>query len=245
MARTNSKTKKDQSETYLDKVSIQVESNQSRFSMILGGLIILVVVVLLFNYFNKSNPAIGPSQQTQQQTQGDVTPENLPGKYTVKEGDTLFTIAESYYKDGYKYTEIAQANNLTNPNSIEIGQKLEIPKISDKTLSDIASPKPTDQLMAETPSPTSSPESQPSPTEQPTPQAQEMQGGQTTGTAPTQVWGAPITGATYTVVEGDWLSTIAARAYNGDLMAYTKIAQANNIQNADLILPGMVLTLPR
>ena len=58
------------------------------------------------------------------------------------------------------------------------------------------------------------------------------------------VWGPKIDGATYTVVEGDWLSTISARAY-GDIMSYSKIAEANNISNPDLIEPGQVLKIPR
>ena len=67
---------------------------------------------------------------------------------------------------------------------------------------------------------------------------------QGTGGGDTTVWGPKITGDTYTVVEGDWLSTISARAY-GDVMAYNKIAVANNIPNPDLIEPGQVLKLPR
>ncbi len=59
-----------------------------------------------------------------------------------------------------------------------------------------------------------------------------------------QSWGPPITSDKYTVVAGDWLSKIAGRAY-GDIMAYDRIAKANNIQNPDLIEVGMVLTIPR
>lgn len=226
MARGISKTKSkgyqtDETETYFDKVSSQVESNQSKLTMILGGLIILVVVILLFNYFNRSKPTVGPSQQTEQ-TQEDVSPENLPGKYTVKEGDTLFTIAEKYYNDGYKYTEIAQANNLSNPDNIETGQQLQIPKLAAET-----------SIVESTPLPTL--EAEPTPL----PQAQVPR------TVPTQNWGPKITGDNYTVQKGDWLSTIAARAYDGDIMVYTKLAQVNNIQNPDLIYPGTVLTIPR
>lgn len=212
------KTKKGtvaQEESYFDKVSNQVESKQSRLTMVLGGLIILVVVILLFNYFNRSKPSVGPSQQTQQ-TEGDVSPQDLPGKYTVKEGDTLFTIAEKYYNDGYKYSEITQANNLINPDSIEVGQQLEIPKLADQLATSTESPQPA---VSETKQPTT-----------PTPMTD---------------WGSKITADTYTVAEGDWLSTIAARAYDGDILAYTKLAQANKIPNPDLIYPGTVLKIPR
>ena len=96
--------------------------------MVLGALIVLVLGILVFNYFNKNTPDLGPAQTIEQQE--DVSPENLPGKYTVREGDTLFLIAEKYYQDGYKYPDIAKANNLTDVNAIETDQVLEIPKIS-------------------------------------------------------------------------------------------------------------------
>lgn len=184
-------------QTYWDKLSQDTQSKQSKLSLVLGALIVLVVGILVFNYFSKSQPSLGPAQTTQTQ-EGDVSPENLPGKYTVKEGDTLFAIAQNYYNDGYKYPEIAKANSLTNPDLIDTGQILEIPKIEtiagqDSQLTD---------------------------------------------------WGPKITGNTYEVVEGDWLSKIAGKTY-GDIYAYDKIAKANNIQNPDLIEPGMVLTIPR
>lgn len=47
--------------------------------------------------------------------------------YTVKKGDTLWTIATKYYGSGAKYTKIAEANKLKNPNKITVGQKLTIP----------------------------------------------------------------------------------------------------------------------
>lgn len=210
--------------SYLDKLQTEVESNQSRLSLILGVLIVVVVGILIFNYFNKNKAQVGPAQQTEQ---GDISPENLPGKYTVKEGDTLFTVAEKYYKDGSLYTEIVKVNNLANENAIETGQVLEIPKLTVAT-----SPMPA-ETVTPSPSPTTEPQLQPSP---------DAKGG-----IPSAVtsYGPTITGDKYTVVEGDWLSTIAARAYNGDILAYQKLAQANNISNPDLIFPGQVITIPR
>lgn len=175
---------------YVDRLENQVQTNQSKLSMILGALIILVVGILVFNFFNRGKADLGPAQQTE--VQEDVAPQSLPGNYTVKEGDTLFAISEKYYGDGYKYVEVAQANNLTNPDQIETGQVLKMPKL----------------LEAE------------------------------------NLWGEKITGDSYTVVSGDWLSKIAGRAY-GDIYAYERIAKANNIQNRDLIEPGTVLTIPR
>lgn len=177
--------------SYINKIETEIQSNQSKLNMVLGALIILVVGILIFNYFNKSESVLGPAQNTSSQEQQDIEADKLPGKYIVKKEDTLFVIAQKYYNDGYKYTEIATANNIADADNIEEGQILEIPKLETIT------PAPDQQ----------------------------------------------ITATTYTVVEGDWLSTIAGRAY-GDIYAYQKIADANNITNPDLIEPGQVLTIP-
>ena len=47
--------------------------------------------------------------------------------YTVEAGDTLFGIAEELCGDGNKFTEIAAANGISDPNFIEPGQQLTIP----------------------------------------------------------------------------------------------------------------------
>ena len=214
-------------ESYLEKVSQEVSSNQSKLSLVLGALIILVIGILVYNFFQRGKTDLGPAQTTTIEEQvGDVSPDKLPGKYTVKEDDTLFTIAEKYYQDGGKFAEIAKANNLADVNIILVGQVLEIPKLAETT------PTP---LPTETPSPTSSPTTS-------LPQGETNQLG--TGGADITIWGPKIEGKTYTVQEGDWLSKISARAY-GDIFAYQKLAQANNIPNPDLIYPGQVLTIPR
>lgn len=57
--------------------------------------------------------------------------------YKVKSGDTLTAIAERIYGDAQKYMLIANANNIRDPNKIEVGQVLDIPfdrgDISDST----------------------------------------------------------------------------------------------------------------
>lgn len=188
----------------------------------LGALIVVVLAVLVFNFFNKHNS--GTPQIDSQATQAqDVSKNNLPGKYTVKSGDTLFKIAQSYYNNGHLFQKIADSNKLSDPNSLNVGQVLEIPKLGPSAT---ASPSPS--AVAD---------------ESGSQSTQYVEGG--TGGAPDQtIWGERITSDTYTVQEGDWLSKIAGRAY-GDIYAYTKIAQANNIANPDEIEPGTVLKIPR
>ncbi len=216
----------------LERLQADLENRQSLISLVLGVLIVVVLGVLLFNYFNnKQTGDLGPSQQAQNNQ--DVKKENLPGSYTVKEGDTLFTIAEDYYDDGYKFTVLAEENKLSDVNLLTVGQVLTIPKL------DSPSPSPTSEA---TPSPSSTvmPTASPSQMPVPTPDEKGGQGGAINQT----VWGEKIDGATYTVVEGDWLSKISGRAY-GDIYAFDKIAKANNISDPNLIETGTVLKIPR
>lgn len=215
--RYNSNYENDQS--LLQKLQSALQLDQSYLSLALGLVIVLIAGFLVFNYFRNNTSNLGPAQQLDNQTEADVEPGNLPGKYTIKEGDTLFSIAQKYYSDGYKYPEIAKANNLTNENTIETGQVLDIPKI--------------EEIVAEI---TATPSISTAPI-----QTDELG----TGGAENQtIWGEKITGDIYTIVEGDWLSKIAGRAY-GDIMAFDKIATANNIPNPDVIEPGVVLKIPR
>ena len=201
-----------------------------------------VLGVLIFNYFNKpsNEPGdLGPSAQITDD-KGDVTKEGLPGKYKVKEGDTLFLIAQKYYDDGNKYTKIITENKLPS-DSITPGQELTIPKLEAAAAS--ASPSSSPEASAES-SPSSSPSEAPSSSATPQASAVPASAGEKGAAAAQPSWGASISGDTYTVVKGDWLSTISARAY-GDLMQYNKIAQANNISNPNAIEVGTVLKIPR
>jgi nucleoid-associated protein YgaU len=49
-------------------------------------------------------------------------------KYIVKEGDNLWDISVRAYSDGYKWTEVAKINNLTNPDLIYPGDQLILPR---------------------------------------------------------------------------------------------------------------------
>lgn len=48
-------------------------------------------------------------------------------QYTVQAGDTLFSIAQHFYKDGNLWGKISTANNNVNPNSLQTGIVLQIP----------------------------------------------------------------------------------------------------------------------
>lgn len=54
-----------------------------------------------------------------------------PDTYLVKKGDTLFSIGLEH---GYDYKEIAQANNISAPYNIKVGQSLKFSALKDKAI---------------------------------------------------------------------------------------------------------------
>jgi lysozyme len=228
---------------FLDRIQNDLEKNQSYLNLILGALIVIVLGVLIFNYFNKPSTDTGnvtPTAETTTDESGDVKKENLPGKYKAKEGDTLFIIAQKYYDDGNKYNEIMKDNNLTSEN-IEVGQELNIPRLENPNASPEASSSP-EASPSESPKASEEPISMASPS--PEAMGMKMEDPGTGGATNQTVWGETISADTYTVQPGDWLSKIAGRAY-GDITKYNAIASANNISNPDNIEVGVVLKIPR
>lgn len=47
--------------------------------------------------------------------------------HTVKQGDTLWDLADKHLGDGKKWKEIAKANNITDPRTLQIGANITIP----------------------------------------------------------------------------------------------------------------------
>jgi nucleoid-associated protein YgaU len=106
------------------KKNINIAPPKSYTSLVYGIIAVVVIFVVLFF-----------GVRAIQQRQADVTPsaeETTSEKaktYVVKESDSLWSIAENEYKDGHKWTEIAKANKLENPDAIEKGMKLILPEI--------------------------------------------------------------------------------------------------------------------
>lgn len=167
--------------------------------MILGAIVIVVVGLLVVNYFKGLDTGVTlPTGEQTEQIGPTITREGQTF-HIAQPGDTLWVIAERYYDSGYNWVDIASANELVNPGQIEKGQELAIPDVKPK---------------------------------------------QATVTVFTETSIDAISGATYTVVEGDSLWNIAVRAY-GDGYKWADIAKENNLVNPNIIHAGNVLTLPR
>lgn len=59
--------------------------------------------------------------------QPEAAPEAKPVRYKIKWGDTLWDLAESYYRNPWQYKKIATFNKIKNPNLIIAGTWLDIP----------------------------------------------------------------------------------------------------------------------
>ena len=79
-------------------------------------------------------PEVEPKQVTIAQTSDEKIYNTTFGEaivgdnYTVAKGDHLWGIAVRAYGDGYKWVDIANVNNLENPDVIYKDQKLSIPR---------------------------------------------------------------------------------------------------------------------
>ena len=159
--------------------------------------------------------------------------------YTVKAGDTLYSIAKKY---NVTVAALAKANNITNYNLIRVGQVLVIPgttppppppattvkytvKAGD-TLYSIASKYNTTVSAIATANKITNVNS--------------ISVGQVL-IIPTKATPPPATSIKYTVKAGDTLYSIA-RTYNTTV---TAIATANKITNVNSISVGQVLIIPR
>jgi nucleoid-associated protein YgaU len=60
-------------------------------------------------------------------TTGNNAVSTTGGSYTVKKGDTLYSIARSRYGDGKQWQKIASANPGLRPETLKVGQTITIP----------------------------------------------------------------------------------------------------------------------
>src|SRR5260221_6304399 len=110
---------------------------QSYSSFLLGIVAVIVLCLFVVSVIRQqhkiqqtSSLSTGPVQSATTQpspTPGATIVENGNTYYVVKPNDSLWTIAEKIYNDGYQWTKIATANNLANPSIIFTGDKLLLP----------------------------------------------------------------------------------------------------------------------
>lgn len=85
--------------------------------------ILLILLGLIFLFYltvqKKTETDVSTSQKS-----------DTASFYTVKKGDSLWAIALRLYGDGFRWVDIAKANNLTHPYLIRVGAILKVPKLA-------------------------------------------------------------------------------------------------------------------
>lgn len=248
---------------------IKIKNAESYTSLILGAVVVLVVGILFFSFvkMNRDNKTSSTKVEPTKEAQKTET----SSTYTIKTGDTLWSISESTYKDGYKWSELAKENKLSNPDLIYAGNKLTLPKLTSDTkiaqsaststyivqkgdsLWDISVKKYGDGYrwpeIAKVNN-LQNPNLIHSGNKLTLPALSKQQLAQTGVSSiipkahAEEIKNNSITGKTYKVVENDNLWDISVRAY-GDGFRYKEVATANKIQNPGLIYPNNVLNIPR
>jgi nucleoid-associated protein YgaU len=105
----------------LKKFLKNLKLNEESISMVLGAIVIVIVGILIVNYFKDRGNGTIPATSSETSTK----------EHIVVKGETLWSIAEDSFGSGYNWTDIKSANSLTT-DTIEVGQKLVIPDVSPK-----------------------------------------------------------------------------------------------------------------
>lgn len=198
--------------------------NENAISTLMGGVVIIVIAGLIFNYFRTANlktwqGTLLSDQETATTTKKDeVLSETLIATYKVVKGDDLWHISEKYYKSGYNYVDIIKENKLGASGVITAGMELRIPKVEPKKLTVVETNKEI-AISAK---------------------------GDVVKVEPKEAEARSIEAGEYTTQKGDSYWKLAVRAY-GDGYKWTKIYQANKklFANPDLIYSGVKIVIPK
>jgi nucleoid-associated protein YgaU len=131
--------------------------NDAKLGLVVGVVVVIAVAVVFFRKDavtarpaaeaaatavpGAAPPAAAPRGQYRTLRARTATRiEDVPARgqrHIVKEGDTLFTLAQFYYKDGNKFVDIYRANQevLKTPDPLVPGTVLIIPDLPDPTAS--------------------------------------------------------------------------------------------------------------
>jgi nucleoid-associated protein YgaU len=146
-----------------------------------------------------------------------VTNQANSTSYTVAAGDSLWSVSEKVYGDGYQWKKIADANNIQGSHTIATGQKLLIPRVEMISATSTTEPARGGATAS----------------------AQITQSTNTNHSTATV--STPSGTITYTVVRGDYLWKVAQDKCN-DPYLWSSIARQNKLDKPSIIHSGNVLT---
>jgi nucleoid-associated protein YgaU len=102
-----------------------VKWGESYTSLFLGAVVVVIIAILIVTFLKNNKPE-GFTSSSSITSESEVS---VPGTYTVKANDTLWSISEKVYGSGYNWVDIVKANNIENPDMLFVGVKLNIPSV--------------------------------------------------------------------------------------------------------------------
>lgn len=112
--------------------------NENTISTVMGGIVIVVIAGLIFNYFRTTNLKSWQgtllTEQEAASTLNNEGNDKIIATYKVVKGDDLWHISEKFYRSGYNYVDIMKENQITGAGVIVAGQVLRIPKVEAKKI---------------------------------------------------------------------------------------------------------------
>lgn len=114
--------------------------NENTISTIMGGVVVVVIAGLIFNYFRTANlkswqgTLLSDQEAATTIKNETVNSDKVIATYKVVKGDDLWHIAEKFYRSGYNYVDIMKENKITGSGVIVAGQELVIPKVEAKKI---------------------------------------------------------------------------------------------------------------
>ena len=106
----------------IDNLKLQ----ESYAGLVLGAIVVIILGLLIANYFVKSRGQIGIGESTSQSA-GEIVAQT----HKVAEGESLSIIANKVYGSYDYWPVLASVNNITNPNLIFVDEELKLPAKSE------------------------------------------------------------------------------------------------------------------
>lgn len=103
-----------------------IKWQESYAGLVLGAIVVIVLGLLVANYFIKSRGQIGTAETVSQTAQ-----ESISQKHKVVQGESLSLIANEAYGSYDYWPVLARVNNVSNPNLIYVDTELTLPSQSD------------------------------------------------------------------------------------------------------------------
>ena len=107
-------------------LGFKINWQDSYGTFVLIAIIVIVLGLLVANFFSNRSQDIDSGEQTEQ-TLEEATEPVAGAEYTVRENDALSKIAQKVYGSQNYWPTIAKINNIANPNKILVGAKLQLP----------------------------------------------------------------------------------------------------------------------